>query len=60
MGDIRRSDAERECVPTSSDEESPFPLTETDKWVLSQTDEEFKLHSWGELKEIISKKHNFF
>ncbi|KPM36256.1 hypothetical protein AK830_g10310 [Neonectria ditissima] len=35
-------------------EESPFPLTEVDKWVLSQTDEEFHLHDWEELKAIIA------
>ncbi|RDW59704.1 hypothetical protein BP6252_12791 [Coleophoma cylindrospora] len=34
---------------------SPFPLTDTDKWVLSLTDEQFKLHSWDELKEIIAQ-----
>ncbi|KAK2003395.1 hypothetical protein LX36DRAFT_687569 [Colletotrichum falcatum] len=34
-------------------EDAPFPLTEVDKWVLSQTDEEFKKHDWEELKEII-------
>lgn len=36
-----------------SQEESPFPLTEIDRWVLSQTDEEFQLHTWTELKDII-------
>lgn len=36
-------------------EESPFPLTDVDRWVLSQTDEEFQLHTWDELKEIIGK-----
>ncbi|RDW65417.1 hypothetical protein BP5796_10109 [Coleophoma crateriformis] len=34
---------------------SPFPLTDTDKWVLSLTDDQFKLHSWDELKEIIAQ-----
>lgn len=34
-------------------EEAPFPLTEVDKWVLSQTDEEFKYHNWDELREIL-------
>ncbi|TLS22962.1 uncharacterized protein PpBr36_05868 [Pyricularia pennisetigena] len=34
-------------------EEAPFPLTDVDKWVLSQTDEEFKYHDWDELREII-------
>jgi hypothetical protein len=36
-------------------EDSPFPLTDTDRWVLSQTDEEFHLHDWDGLKEIIGK-----
>ena len=40
---------------TEEKEEAPFPLTDTDKWVLSQTDEEFQLHNWDELKEIIGK-----
>jgi hypothetical protein len=34
-------------------EEAPFPLTDVDKWVLSQTDEEFTYHTWDELREII-------
>lgn len=38
-------------------EEAPFPLTDIDKWVLSQTDEEFHLHNWEELKEIIGTSH---
>jgi hypothetical protein len=37
-------------------EDAPFPLTEVDKWVLSQTDEEFKYHDWEELKEIIGTR----
>lgn len=37
------------------EEELPFPLTEVDRWVLSQTDEEFHLHDWEELKVIIGK-----
>jgi len=37
------------------EEEPPFPLTEVDKWVLSQTDEEFHLHDWEELKNIIGE-----
>ena len=36
-------------------EDSPFPLTDVDRWVLSQTDEEFHLHTWTELKDIIGK-----
>jgi hypothetical protein len=35
--------------------DSPFPLTDTDRWVLSQTDEEFHLHDWEELKVIIGE-----
>ena len=34
-------------------EDSPFPLTDTDKYVLSLTDEEYQYHDWDELREII-------
>lgn len=36
-------------------EEAPFPLTDVDKWILSQTDEEFQYHDWDELREILGK-----
>ena len=39
----------------NEEEEAPFPLTDVDRWVLSQTDEEFKYHDWAELKEIIGE-----
>lgn len=39
--------------PDINPDDSPFPLTDVDRWVLSQTDEEFKRHDWNELKEII-------
>ncbi|EPE27978.1 hypothetical protein GLAREA_04769 [Glarea lozoyensis ATCC 20868] len=35
------------------EEDAPFPLTELDKIGLSQKDEDFKLHTWDDLKEII-------
>lgn len=38
-----------------TEEEAPFPLTDVDRWVLSQTDEDFHLHDWDELKIIIGK-----
>ena len=34
-------------------EEAPFPLTEVDKWVLSQTDEEYTYHTWDNLCHLI-------
>ncbi|QUC22249.1 uncharacterized protein UV8b_06490 [Ustilaginoidea virens] len=34
-------------------EEAPFPLTDADKWVLSQTDQEFKRHDWEELRQVV-------
>ncbi|KAI0879607.1 hypothetical protein GGS24DRAFT_438033 [Hypoxylon argillaceum] len=40
-----------------SPEESPFPLTEVDKWVLSLTDEEFHYHDWEDLKKIIGENN---
>ncbi|EKD21305.1 hypothetical protein MBM_00418 [Drepanopeziza brunnea f. sp. 'multigermtubi' MB_m1] len=36
-------------------EEAPFPLTDIDRWVLAQTDEEFHLHDWEELKGIVAR-----
>lgn len=38
---------------TELEKEPPFPLTEVDKWVLSQTDDEFHLHDWEELRGIL-------
>ncbi|KAI1820316.1 hypothetical protein F4861DRAFT_73395 [Xylaria intraflava] len=38
-------------------EESPFPLTEVDKYVLSLTDEQFHYHDWEELKKIIGENN---
>ncbi|VUC37564.1 unnamed protein product [Clonostachys rosea] len=43
-------------LPTKEDlfaENSPFPLTELDKWILAQKDEEFKKHDWEGLRKII-------
>ncbi|KAK3368211.1 hypothetical protein B0H63DRAFT_528586 [Podospora didyma] len=42
-------------VVDSSPEETPFPLTDVDKWVLSQTDEEYSYHTWDDLRIIIQK-----
>jgi hypothetical protein len=36
-------------------EDSPFPLTDTDKYVLSLTDEEYQYHYWDELREVVGK-----
>ncbi len=41
------------------EKEVPFPLTAVDKWVLSQNDEDFHLHNWEELKEIIGWSISF-
>ena len=41
------------------EKEPPFPLTEVDKWVLSQTDEEFHLHDWEELRVILGGYGSF-
>ena len=50
MGDQGKPQDDR-----SFQEDPPFPLTDVDKWVLSQTDEGYHLHTWDELREIISK-----
>ncbi|EPE08815.1 hypothetical protein F503_04402 [Ophiostoma piceae UAMH 11346] len=34
-------------------EEHPFPLTDTDRYVLSLTDDDYVKHDWEELKSII-------
>lgn len=44
MGDLSRGEA-------------PFPLTEVDKWVLSQTDEEYQCHDWEDLEKIIGENN---
>jgi hypothetical protein len=48
-------DNHENAVGGNEEEEAPFPLTDVDRWVLSQTDEEFKYHDWEELKEIIGE-----
>jgi hypothetical protein len=52
MGDLMM----RNDVESLNVEDAPFPLTDTDRWVLSQTDEEFHLHGWHELREIIGEE----
>lgn len=41
---------------TSAHEPPPFNLTEVDRQVLSQTDDEFVYHDWENLKDIIGKR----
>lgn len=47
------SDKDFQMGENATPEEAPFPLTEVDKWVLSQTDEEFICHTWDELRHLI-------
>jgi hypothetical protein len=42
-------------METTLAEPPPFSLTDVDKWVLSQTDEEFHCHDWEELRTIIGR-----
>ncbi|PHH89897.1 hypothetical protein CDD83_5011 [Cordyceps sp. RAO-2017] len=37
----------------ASARQPPFALTDVDRWVLSQTDDEFQRHDWQGLKDII-------
>ncbi|RDW76769.1 GIG1 family protein [Aspergillus mulundensis] len=37
------------------DEEPAFNLTDVDRAVLAQTDEEFKYHDWADLKDVIAR-----
>lgn len=38
-------------------DQMPFDLTERDREILSQTDEEFTYHDWNDLKEIICESY---
>jgi hypothetical protein len=41
-------------MPQEIDEsEFPFPLTELDRVILRQTDDEYQRHSWENLLELI-------
>jgi hypothetical protein len=57
MGDNNTSG---NILEKAAEEEPPFPLTDIDRWVLSQTDEEFHLQTWEDLKSIIGKRSFFF
>lgn len=35
--------------------DAPFPLTETDRWILSLTDEQYEYHDWEDMRKIIGK-----
>lgn len=48
-----------DTVNQAEEKEAPFPLTDVDKWILSQTDEEFKYHDWDELRQIIGMRGSF-
>ncbi|CAK7245553.1 MAG: hypothetical protein STHCBS139747_007137 [Sporothrix thermara] len=37
----------------AAEEDHPFPLTDTDRYVLSLTDEQYVHHDWADLKNII-------
>ncbi len=56
MGDNQSNENAR---GNTAEEESPFPLTDVDRWVLSQTDEEFHLQTWDDLKKIIGMTVSF-
>jgi hypothetical protein len=40
---------------STQDHPAPFNLTEVDRQVLAQTDEEFAYHDWEELKDIVGE-----
>ena len=46
----------KDTKPSGIEKDAPFPLTDIDRWVLSQTDEEFHLQTWDELRVIIGKR----
>jgi hypothetical protein len=53
----RLTEALLEAVMTIGQQDAPLPfnLTDLDRQILAQTDDEFQPHSWDELKQIIGK-----
>ena len=43
----------------TQDASLPFPLTDTDRFNLAQTDDQFHPHDWEELKQIIGESQQF-
>lgn len=49
-------------MPSASDTldskpvDHPFPLTDLDREILAQTDEEYQYHDWEELKYLLGTK----
>ena len=42
--------------PESKPVDHPFHLTDLDREILAQTDEEYQYHDWKELKELLGTK----
>ncbi|KAJ1337674.1 DUF3605 domain-containing protein [Microdochium nivale] len=47
--------AETAASSAKSADDTPFPLTDIDRWVLSLTDEEFPYHDWKDMTDIIRR-----
>jgi hypothetical protein len=47
--------ADRRVSMGENSAETPFPLTDVDKWVLSLADEDFTSHNWADMRRIIGQ-----
>ncbi|CAG8983154.1 hypothetical protein HYALB_00010302 [Hymenoscyphus albidus] len=59
MGDLHPPTESREFKEDDKEDE-PFPYTELDRIGLAQKDEDFKLHTWEDLRIIIGKRELAF
>ncbi|KAI0024830.1 hypothetical protein F4780DRAFT_478947 [Xylariomycetidae sp. FL0641] len=46
-----------DSATVTAPQDAPFPLTDTDRWLLSITDEEFHCHDFSDLKKIIDENN---
>jgi hypothetical protein len=53
---VSGGDSKDEMSFASQDAALPFPLTETDRYNLGLTDDQFHPHTWEELKQIIGTR----
>ena len=42
---------------SKAEEPPPFPLTDLDRILLNQNDEDYQAHNWEELKQIIGTSY---
>jgi hypothetical protein len=56
---LKRESRTKNMVASEEDSAQPFALTAVDRQVLGQTNEDFKAHTWEELRHIIGECRRF-